>query len=241
MLRTRRPSITMMPPKQVTKRGKTITEQPKQTTRSKNKTTKTIWTKAEGKMMTKTTKHARTIEGKKSTKTTKATTIERKDPKPALLQTRCAISYFSKKMDVLRDLMSDECRAKISWTPFSHLLYIPKLIICCAWLKAILDRITLDNKVGIALGEHDIFVPLTVEHISLIVGSPMVGVSVNVKDNLKSKTFDRPFCAVEKMTKRMELCEKLFELLVGEDEDTTRDFSRVLVLFVCNCVLFLKT
>ncbi|GAB2231121.1 hypothetical protein Drorol1_Dr00027409 [Drosera rotundifolia] len=142
MTRTKRPSTIMTPPKQAAKRQKTMSEQPKETKPTKNKTMKTTSTKIEGKMMTQTMKKARTAEGKKVTKTTKMTTRETKDRKPRLLQTR-----------------------------------------------SILDRLTLDP-VGIGSGERNTFVPQTMEHISLIVGLPMVGVNVNVKDNLKSKTFE---------------------------------------------------
>ncbi|GAB2241626.1 hypothetical protein Droror1_Dr00018401 [Drosera rotundifolia] len=84
------------------------------------------------KKTTKTTKKTTTIEGKKMM------TREKKDRKPTLLEIWCVVPYFRKKIDELRDVMSDACLAEITSTPFAH-------------LKASLDRITL-YPVGSALG-----------------------------------------------------------------------------------------
>ncbi|GAB2242089.1 hypothetical protein Droror1_Dr00018864 [Drosera rotundifolia] len=100
---------------------------------------------------------------------------------------------------------------------------MPKLTMCYARLKAILDRITL-NPLSIDLGERNTFVLLIAEHISLIVGLPMIGVNMNVKSNFKSETFERLLCDGEYGEENGILCEKLFQLIAGEGEDATRDF-----------------
>ncbi|KAL9269172.1 hypothetical protein AKJ16_DCAP16588 [Drosera capensis] len=60
----------------------------------------------------------------------------------------------------------------------------------------------------------------------MVVGLRSVGVNVNLKGKLQSDTFGRLFDGIEKMSRRKELCDLMFELAIKEDETMTCDSAK---------------
>lgn len=137
-------------------------------------------------------------------------------------------------------MASIACLAKLNSTPFARFLNTPSLNLSLSRLKGVLDKISI-KPIGLTVGVENVFLPLIKEQISLIVRMRADGLNLNHRSRLESTTFNRLFDGKEKNAKRMALFENLIKLGQGEDEETTLDFVRVFIMFVCNCILFSKT